>query len=294
MQFKVAVIGDIHGYWNSRDVTAFNRSDYDMLLFVGDLPSKLGRPSEYQIASLLGELKKPAYLIPGNHDGSSFLQLVCEVLHVPYPLPGEAKMQFDRMSRLKDCLGPVAVVGYSHHTLHKSLDLGLISARPHAMGGGLNFKAYLEKHFAVSSMDESSALLKKLVDSSPHSRLIILAHNGPEGLGTSSTAPFSADFGRGKGDWGDRDLREAVEYARTSGRTVLAVIAGHMHHLTNLKTLRDWKVSRDNTIYVNAAKCPRIYSADSGRYRHHIRLLVDEEGCHITEESVPDLPGQSD
>jgi uncharacterized protein (TIGR04168 family) len=292
MEFKIAIIGDIHGSWSLRDVRDFNRSDYDMLLFVGDLPSKLGLPSEYKIASLLGELKKPAFLMPGNHDGTSLFQLVCEVLHIPYPFPGEAESQFKNMNRLKQCLGSVAVVGYSHHTLFKPLDLGLISARPHSMGGGLNFKTYLSKHFGVASMDESSALLRDLVDSSPHRRLIILAHNGPFGLGESSTAPFSADFGRGKGDWGDRDLRDAVEYAKTSGKAVLAVIAGHMHHLTNLKTLRTWKVVRDDTVYINAAKCPRIYNTSEGRFRHHIRLVIDENGCNITEENIPDLPNQ--
>ena len=34
---RIAVVGDIHAFWGPPDVEYFNQSDYDLVLFVGDL-----------------------------------------------------------------------------------------------------------------------------------------------------------------------------------------------------------------------------------------------------------------
>ena len=33
----IGVVGDVHLFWDAKDVAFFNGSNYDMLLFVGDL-----------------------------------------------------------------------------------------------------------------------------------------------------------------------------------------------------------------------------------------------------------------
>ncbi|MEQ1507813.1 MAG: hypothetical protein ABMB14_36630, partial [Myxococcota bacterium] len=113
-----------------------------------------------------------------------------------------------------------------------------------------------------------AARLRALVDAAPGA-LVFVAHNGPNGLGADRAAPFA--LRRGRRDLGDPDLADAVGYARDRGRTVLAVVAGHLHHRG---ANRRWQVERDGVLYVNAARVPRI-RVDRGRtVRHHVELRI--------------------
>jgi uncharacterized protein (TIGR04168 family) len=280
---KLAVIGDIHCAWTAFDNGYFNDSDVDAVLLVGDLPN-LKSEKAYDVARTIAGLTKKAYLIPGNHDAITVKQLLAELGGFAPLCQLTGRNHRERFERLKMALGPVTLGGYSHHALAD--DLGLIVARPHAMGGRLTFAPFLSQYFDIKTMDESSQHLMKLVEESPHKRLVFLAHNGPAGLGDQSTDIWGCDFKRAGGDWGDPDLRDAIQHARAIGKDVIAVVAGHMHRITKSGRARIWHIERDGTQYVNAARVPRIYKDDGTRFHHHVLLTVDGSTCRIEDKLI--------
>jgi uncharacterized protein (TIGR04168 family) len=277
---RLAVVGDVHGHWSHDDVAFFNASDYDAILLTGDLPRLSRHRAAYALAGSLAALTKPAWLVPGNHDGTTLAQVVADILRVGHLglLPG--LRQHWRVERLRRRLGPVVLAGYSTHVLGgPDDDLALLVARPHSQGGGLNFGPYLKRRFEVGSLGDSAAHLKRLIDGLPQRRLVVLAHNGPAGLGDAPTDIWGCDFKRGRHDWGDADLRDALEHARATGKHVLAVVAGHMHLVTKQRHDRVWRVEDGGTTYVNAACVPRRRRRDGRLERHHVALELDATGC---------------
>lgn len=277
---KLAVIGDIHGFWDDRDTAYFNRSDYDGLLFVGDLPRITGGDT---VARMLSELNKPAWLIPGNHDGVTAPQLLAELKGWQWLARLGALGMRRRMRRLRRNLGPVRLCGLEMITLAE--DLGLLVARPHAMGPDrFYYRAFLRKRYGINDFRGSADTLKSLVDMAPR-RLIVLAHNGPAGLGNQPDAPWGCDFSPAHGDFGDPDLREAIDHASASGRQVLAVAAGHMHltHRTTGARRQAW-ARQDGILYVNAAAVPRI--RDNGAQRRHVALDIGDGSAEATVVDV--------
>lgn len=274
---KIALIGDVHRQISSADVTAFNQSDYDLLLFVGDLANYRHREG-LAAARILAGLRKPALLIPGNHDGILAWQLLAEIKQSPFWIRLFSRGQARRVAQLRRALGPVAVGGYSAHAYQfNGFAFDVIAARPFAMGGSsFSFAPYLQRAYGVADLAASAARLRHCVDAAHSDTLIFLAHNGPTGLGAAADAIWGADFRRAAGDHGDADLAEAVAYAQAQGRRVVAVVAGHMHWRTKQGAQRQWHALCDGIHYVNAARVPRIWQADGQTRRHHLRLTFGE------------------
>lgn len=288
---KLALIGDVHQAWGPEDVAFFDAPDsgYDAILFTGDLPG-LRHKRAFEVAAAMAPLRTPSFLIPGNHDGPTLGELVADIAGLSRTnllLAGAIRR---RVQRLRRALGDVVLGGYSHHTLGPGV--GLIVGRPHSQGGHLNFQPYLAKSFGVRTLKESAAKLERVVDACPHERLVFLGHNGPHGLGGRQNDMWGADHKPGGGDWGDPDLRAAIEHARASGRQVLAVVAGHMHQRTKQRTQRPWRTERDGVLYLNAARVPRVFrDPESGTMRrYHIALRIDlapdEAGSGATAEEI--------
>ncbi len=275
---KLAVIGDIHGSWDEHDTAFFNASAYDALLFVGDFARVT---NSVPVARALSRLDKPAWAIPGNHDAVSLGQLLSEIRHWRRLETVTGLRMARRVSQLEQALEPVRLGGYTLD--HLTNELGLLIARPHAMGPDrFYYRGYLKRAFGVGDFKASAERLIALVDEAPDN-LIVLAHNGPAGLGDTPESPFGCDFAPENGDFGDPDLRAAIDHARASGRHVLAVVAGHMHHRS--KHSGQWRQTwarEDDTLYINAARVPRIEK--DGARRHHIALLI-EDGA-LTAETV--------
>jgi hypothetical protein len=101
-------------------------------------------------------------------------------------------------------------------------------------------------------------------------------------LGEAGTALWGRDFTlagdktaqAAPNDWGDRDLREAIEYARAVGKRVLGVIAGHMHRRPGAGS-RPLCVEQEQILYVNPAVVPRVFSRGTGRTHHHVGLRLN-------------------
>lgn len=273
---RIAAIGDIHGFWDSADTDYFNTSDYDVLLFVGDLPRLAGG---LDVARELARLKTPAWLIPGNHDGCTTLQLLSEVKAWPRLCRLTSLGMARRVRRLTQALGPVRLAGFEGFELADNL--GLIVARPHAMGPDrFYYRHYLKTHYGVADFAASADKLKMLVDQAPRN-IIFLAHNGPAGLGADAQDIWGCDFADQHGDFGDPDLAIAIEYAQHSGHHVLAVLAGHMHLRSKSGARRRASLVRDNTLYINAAEVARIRGG--GTRRHHVRLTFTQAGVQAEQ-----------
>jgi len=282
-QLKIAVFGDIHGHFSTEDARWLNESDRDRVLFTGDLAG-FRHADTLRIAGILGTVEKPAWLIPGNHDTVPLLPFLAE-------LSGESLLtrlsrgQGRRATELAQALGPVQVGGFSRHSLDEGLDL--IVGRPHPMGGSqFSFGRHLERAYGIADLDASASRLRALVDEAAP-RILFLAHNGPTGLGERRADIFGCDFKPEEGDWGDSDLRAAVDHALGTGRSVPAVIAGHMHHALRGGGKRTWQTRGDDgVLYVNAARVPRVFGVGGRRsrqMRHHVLVTV-EGGLAEAEE----------
>jgi len=280
----LAIVGDVHLHWGGDDVQHFACRAYDRVLFVGDLGGYRHGPTLAVCRSIAG-LGSPALVVPGNHDGPSLGALAGEVAGKPRLVRAFSRGQGKRMEEIRKALGAVEVGGFSRHPLNDGVDL--IVGRPHSMGGPTPaFTPFLAKRFGVGTMAESAERLRAVVESSGAERLIFLAHNGPTGLGDRRGDLWGCDFRDEEGDQGDPDLADAVAFARESGRQVLAVVAGHMHHRLRGGGTRSWQASRDGVLYVNAARVPRVFREGGRTVRHHVALTVDDDGCSAREVLV--------
>ena len=284
---RIALIGDLHGSWDDFDLRWFDQSGYDLLLFTGDLGSG-SRDNGVQIARAVGRLAKPALVMLGNNDAKDAPRIVAELAHqrglaaLGKLAPGHAD------SALVDASGEVRDCGYSLHSLRLAdRTLSLLAARPFAMGGGsLTFPERLRERYGISSLEQSTARLCQLVESAEGDELVVLAHNGPHGLGAEASDIWGCDFRSEAGDWGDPDLSAALAHARAIGKRVLAVIAGHMHLRTKQGQERGWLLERDGVTYVNAARVPRIYPGPAGALHHHLALELDTGGRGVRVREV--------
>gem|GEM_PF-9257 len=283
---RIAVVGDIHLLWDERDTRALDDCGYDLVLFVGDLAG-FGLDGALRVAHDIAEMKTPALVLPGNHDAVTAPQLAAEVLMRTPDLAREALAlrMTARVQALANALSPIPLCGYSLHPF-EAHGLTVLAARPHSLGGPrLAFRRYLASRFNVRRMTDSVDRLCALFDAVPESQqILVLAHNGPSGLGSSRHAIFGCDFRTGDGDWGDPDLGEALQYARDCGKRVLGVVAGHMHHAVRGGGERAWLVERHGLVHVNAARVPRYRAGAHSEERHHVRLTL--ENGRISAEPV--------
>ena len=282
----LGVVGDVHTHFGPEDVRALDGARYDAVLFVGDLASYTERGG-LETARRMAKLQTPAFMICGNHDGTWLPQLAAETLPPLFRLkPLFGHRQARRVARLRKALGPVRLVAYER------IDLGshaLVVARPHTNGGpGLAFARHLRRAYGVTHLDASVARLVALLEDASKP-VVVLAHNGPAGLGAAPEDPCGRDFALADtslpGDWGDEDLRDALASAPAAPQ---AVCFGHMHHALKTGGTRRWQHRWSSTLYVNAARVPRVDDArpkDMGR-RHHVRLTLPADGSAATAEEV--------
>jgi len=283
----VAVIGDVHLQWNERDVEYFNRSDYDLILFVGDIAAYRHRGALPTARAMAG-LTKPAIVIPGNHDAVHLGQLIAEVFERPRMCDTMSAGHRRRHRQLDRAFGRVTMAGYSRHLVTlRGQRFSVIAGRPHSMGGPrVAFRRQLRGAYGVDCLEESARRMIALVEQCDGEPIVFLSHNGPTGFGTRRDDIWGCDFRPEQGDFGDPDLAVAIEHARRSGRRVLAVVAGHMHHHLKGGGRRRWLEEREDTLYLNAARVPRIYQRDGEVLHHHIQLTLDRGGARVEERAV--------
>lgn len=277
---RLAVVGDVHLAFGPADVAQLDAQRYDAVLFVGDLSGYAPRGAS-RVARYVRTLATKAFVIPGNHDTIAPPQLVAELMGNDTAADLLGSGQRERIEALRGELAPATLVGYS---LHRIGGLTLVAARPHSFGGPrLAFRRYLAEAFRVETMDASAARLRWLVDDVQDERVLFLAHNGPSGLGERRDDIWGCDFRRSEGDFGDPDLEAAITHARVKGKRVVAVVAGHMHHALRGRGTRHWRVERGGTLYVNAARVPRVFKENGREKRHYVEVVVEGERATARE-----------
>jgi len=280
MTVKLAVIGDVHLHFNQFDVDYFNTSDYDLILFVGDLTNYRSQCSP-SITGKMKLLNKPVLFIPGNHDTTNLMQLVAEVIQSKTLQLSFSLGQSRKMTKLKNELTGIQLCGYSTHDFSVAgQEFSIVAGRPHSMGGStLNFAPYIRCQYGITTLSESTDRLKQCVLEAKHQNLIFLAHNGPLGLGSKRNDIWGCDFRKKHVDFGDKDLTEAIAFARNHGKKVIAVVAGHMHHKLKGGGTRHWQTTQTNTLFVNAARVPRIFK-QNGTFPPHTHQHSTNEKFH--------------
>lgn len=280
---RIGVVGDLHTHWDDIDVAQFNTAGYDLLFFTGDLGGG-SVESSLRVARTISRLNVETLVMPGNNDTGDVQQLAAELSHQS----GLKKLTGIRQG-VGEAIKPVRLCGYSSHRYQvPDADVTLIAARPHSMGGPtLSFADHMAESYGIGSMEASARRLKELVDAAETAEIVFLSHNGPTGLGGQPADMWGCDFKPNGGDWGDPDLREAITHAVSTGRRVLAVVAGHMHLKTKCGQERPWQRDHDSILYINAARVPRIYSGSDDVMRHHVSLCVHNQGVEIQQEEVP-------
>jgi uncharacterized protein (TIGR04168 family) len=277
---RIGIVGDLHGHWDEQDARYFASAGYDLVLFTGDLGSGT-QNNGVRVARSLGRLAARALVLLGNNDVVAASQIAAELGHqrglsVLHTLTGGSHAR-----------GDVHLCGYSVHTfMLAGRTISIVAARPFSRGGGeLSSPEALAESYAVGSMDDSTRKLCALIERAP-GELIFLAHNGPKGLGDSAIDLWGRDFTAQAGDWGDPDLAAALAHARERERRVLAVVAGHMHSPTRDGRTRRWQRLRDDTLYLNAARVPRIFEDARGAFRHHVLLELTADAISAREVLV--------
>jgi uncharacterized protein (TIGR04168 family) len=278
---RIGIIGDLHAHFDALDIQQLNQRPLDLLFFTGDLGSG-SRKSSLEMARLLSGLRGSVLVMPGNNDTVDIRQLAAELAH------RSGQNAIMAIARQRHYESDISLCGYSIHRVAVGRRrVSLIAARPHSMGGpDLTFPEYMGQTYGIHSLDDSIARIQALVDRADP-EIIFLAHNGPHGLGGNPEDIWGCDFMPDGGDWGDPDLAAVIHYARSIGKRVLAVIAGHMHLRTKQGTERPWRVVSDDVVYVNAARVPRIFSADNDVFRHHVVLTLKSDELDIEEVLLP-------
>ena len=279
--FQFGIVGDLHTHWDSIDLHQFASADYDLLFFTGDLGGG-SQDSSLRMARLMAKLTQPTLVMPGNNDVFDMAELAAELTHQRGL--SQLRVLTGNQTEHRD---PIRLCGYSEHKIQVgSRVISLIAARPHSMGGPhLSFPEFMAATYAINSLEESLHRIKALVEKASE-EIIFLSHNGPKGLGEREYDMWGCDFKEGGGDWGDPDLALAISHAKAIGKRVLVVVAGHMHLRTKQGDERPWLVDADETLYINAARVPRIFSDKDDVYRHHVRLTISETDLVANEVLV--------
>jgi len=236
---EIAILGDLHGDFDAA-LDARLLEPFALRLCTGDLTPNRGR-DRFDVAVRVAEdlASLGVRVVLGNHDG-------------PTAFTGRSFPK--SYLRLDEVFGDLHVAGRCVD--FEDLDVSLVGARPLTSGG-------LDYRFPVPgredwSLERWGQEIHRLLKSARCSRVVVLAHCGPSGLGVTRAAPYGCDFRAEEGDWGDPDLRLALDAARGDGVQVAAVIAGHMHHELRGGGARVPCLREGDVLHVNAAVVPRV------------------------------------
>ncbi len=241
-------------------------------MFVGDLGDE-----DVDMVRRIAALAVPKVVMLGNHD---------------------AWQSFGRRTSTDKLRESLEILGDDHlaYAVREvpAAGVSVVGARPFSWGGqSLRSPELYDEIYGVRTMRQSAAAIVAAAREAHHRDLVILAHNGPLGLGAEPQDIFGKDFGKPGGDWGDRDLALAIQRIEGMGLRVRAVIAGHMHHrLAHPRgEERTRFVRRGGTLFVNAAYVPRVEKTEQGEVSHFVRTWWRLGECERIEETWVDLHG---
>jgi uncharacterized protein (TIGR04168 family) len=247
---KIAIVGDVHDQWEPADEIALKHLAVDLVLFVGDFGNEA-----VELVSRLAAIDLPKAAIFGNHD-AWYTASDWGRSKSPYDPQVE-----DRVQQQIDLLG-ASSVGYGKLDFPQ-FNLSIVGSRPFSWGGSeWKYSDFYQARFGIDSFAASTQRIVENANNTICDHLIIIGHNGPTGLGEDPESICGKDWGEPiiGGDYGDPDLAAAISILHTQGKSIPLVAFGHMHHkLRHTKErLRQPIIVRPDTVYLNAARCPRI------------------------------------
>jgi uncharacterized protein (TIGR04168 family) len=245
---RIAIVGDIHSQWDLADNQLLHYLGADIALFVGDFGNE-----DVAIAEIIAQLELPKAVILGNHDAwfsaTSWGRSQC-----PYD-----RTQEDRVQEQINILGE-SYVGYGQRSFPQ-FNLSVVGSRPFSWGGDQwRNKDFYQSRFGVNSFAESTAKILEAAQQATGAQIICIGHNGPAGLGDRPEDICGKDWQPVGGDFGDPDLAAAIAQLQSRGKSIPLVTFGHMHHQLRhtAEKLRTPVQRIGKTLYLNAARCPRI------------------------------------
>ena len=253
-ELRIAIAGDLHGQWDNSDEQLLQHLAPDALLVVGDLSD-----GQLRIPARLAALPLPVACILGNHDAGR---------------DASGRTLQRQLDALGDCH-----CGWDLRELRPP-GLAVVGGRPASAGGGFHqSKAALAAFGPLSLHDSASRISAAALRADPALPLILLAHCGPSGLGSTAADPCGRDWKAPARDWGDQDLALAIDQIRRE-RPLPLVVFGHMHH--RLKRGQGERLSycvdRAGTAYLNTAFVPRHSYDDQGRALRHFSWVELRDG----------------
>ncbi len=272
---KIAIVGDVHDQWEEDDAIALKQLGVDLVLFVGDFGNE-----SVSVVQAIASVDIPKAAVFGNHDAwytaTEWGRNKC-----PYDRRKE-----DWVQEQIDLLG-TADVGYGKLDFPE-FKLTVVGSRPFSWGGSKwKYKDFYQERFGVASIEESAKRILGAAKSAAYDTVIFVGHNGPTGLGDNAEDPCGKDWEPLGGDFGDPDLESAIAQTRNFGKNVALVTFGHMHHKlrhTKERLRTSIYISPEETVYLNAARVPRIIATENNRLRNF--SLVSLEGGVVTEASL--------
>lgn len=278
---RIVCIGDIHGQWDERDEKALLKLDPDLALFVGDYGDEDVRVTK-RISDFAATSNFGVATVFGNHD-AFFTANPTGRRRAPYD-----KGRFCRVTEQMEMLAPYDVSYKSFG--FDGMRLSVCGGRAFSHGGpNWKHKDFFRRFVGIRGIKHSASKMKEAVESSRYGTVVFLSHSGPIGLGEKPNDPCGKDWGEFPGgDYGDPDLRDAIEKAREDGLRVPLTVFGHMHkqlmgnkgHRLMVKTEPDGR-SGGETVMLNAAVVPRHkVGPKSNESLHHFQVVqIGESGC---------------
>ena len=263
---KIAIVGDVHDQWTEEDAAALKHLGVDLVLLVGDFGNE-----SVEIVRAIAQLDLPKAAIFGNHDAWFTATSWGRGLRTH---PEDRVLQ--QMELLNDYH-----VGFGKLDFPK-LGLTVVGSRPFSWGGpSWRNRRFYKQRFGVKGFEESTAKIVAAAATAAYSTVVIIGHNGPQGLGDQPEDICGRDWKPMGGDYGDPDLAAAIHQIRAAGKQIPLVAFGHMHHkLRHTQERLRTRLEQDasDTIYLNAASVPRILTTPTGKSRN-FSLVTLEAGA---------------
>lgn len=275
LSLKIAVVGDVHDQWESADAQALHALGVDLVLFVGDFGNE-----SIPVVQAIAALDLPKAIILGNHD--------CWYTASPW---GKKKCPYDR--QLEDRVNDQLQLLGETHVGFNSLDfpqfqLSVVGARPFSWGGPIwQNGGFYRDRYGVNSFTESADKIIAAAQNTAYETVIFVGHCGPQGLGNQPEDICGKDWNPLGGDFGEPDFRAAISATRQHGKQIPLVTFGHMHHrLRHTQAQLREAIAQDDrgTLYLNAARVPRIITTATGKSRNF--SLVTLENQTVTQASL--------
>lgn len=279
---RIVCVGDIHGQWNENDEAALCALKPDLALFVGDYGNEDVRVTR-RIADFAASSSFGVATVFGNHDAFFTASFT-----------GRKRAPYDKNTtcRVTDQMKMLAPYDVSYKSVgFDNIRLSVCGGRAFSVGGpNWKYKDFYRRFVGIDGMKHSARKMTEAVERSQYNTVVFLSHSGPLGLGDQPSDPCGKDWGENPGgDYGDEDLREAIEKARADGIRIPLTVFGHMHktllgnrgNRTMVKTEPDGN-SGGETVMVNAAVVPRHkIGPESSTSVHHFQVVEIGEGGYV-------------